>query len=131
MHIPEHEIEFIFSHAGGKGGQNVNKTSTRVQAIWNIGHSRVFNVAERDMIRGALRHRLTQNDEIIISAAEERSQGQNKALAIKRLENLVNKALIVRKKRIPTKPSFSSRLKRLAKKRKISLLKRRRKLIED
>lgn len=130
MFIPENEFELLFSRSGGKGGQNVNKTSTRVQLKWNIGRSVSFSDEEKSLLRENLKNRLTTNDELIISVDEERSQFANRERAISRLESLVENALIRKKKRKATKRTFASHLKRLDSKRKISQKKRGRKMIE-
>ena len=45
--IPENELDFGFSRASGKGGQNLNKRSTRVQLFWSIGNSKIFDDKEK------------------------------------------------------------------------------------
>lgn len=131
MNIPESEVKVLFSRAGGHGGQNVNKTSTRVQLSWNVGQSSSFSAEEKAHIRNRLKNRLTRSDEIIVTATEERSQSANRARAMKRLLNLVAKALQKPKVRIPTKATYSSKLKRLNSKRALTLKKKARKIFED
>lgn len=130
MNIPDSEIKVLFSRAGGHGGQNVNKTSTRVQLSWNIGQSARFTAQEKDRLRQRLKNRLTKSDEIVITAAEERSQSANRHRALKRLVNLVEKALQKNKIRIPTKATYSSKLRRMDSKRALTLKKKTRKFIE-
>lgn len=130
MRIPISELEIVFSRSSGPGGQNVNKVSSRVQIKWNLSKSRYFTPAEKDRIRERLKNRLTQGGEIIVSAAEERSQQKNRDLAIKRLDNLVQGALKIPKKRFQTKPTFVSKLKRLDNKKRKSWLKKLRKSLE-
>jgi ribosome-associated protein len=91
-----------------------------------VGESAVFSAEEKERIRKKLRNRLNAEDEIVIHADEERSQAQNKVLAVERLNALVAQALIIPKKRRPTKPTRLSKLKRLAGKKKRSAQKQTR-----
>lgn len=129
--ISRSELIIDFARSGGPGGQNVNKTATKAIVRWSVGKSRGFTDAQKNKIRHALRNRLNAQDEIIVSSSEERSQLQNKDRAIARLNNLVHKALVIKKSRRPTKPTRSSKLKRLESKTKRSLVKRARQKMED
>lgn len=130
IHIPTNEIIITFARSGGKGGQNVNKTSTKAVARWSVGRSRVLTWEEKARVRAKLANRLNNNDEIVVTSEEERSQPQNRALAIARLQALVSKALQVPKKRRPTRPTRASKLKRIEFKKIRSLVKARRRGIE-
>lgn len=121
--IPQYELTITFARSGGKGGQNVNKTSTKVIVHWSVGKSRVFSSEQKDRIRHKLANRLTNNDEIVVMAEEERSQTQNRERAVARLQALVSRALQMPKKRTSTKPSYSSKLKRLESKKMHSRVK--------
>lgn len=126
MRIPEYELFITFARSGGKGGQNVNKTSTKAIVHWPVGKSAVFSYEEKERIRQKLATRLNNNDELVVMSEEERSQPQNKAKAIARLQALVAQAIKVPKKRTPTKPSKSSRYERLDTKKKHSATKKSR-----
>ncbi|HOX60620.1 MAG TPA: alternative ribosome rescue aminoacyl-tRNA hydrolase ArfB [Candidatus Magasanikbacteria bacterium] len=129
--VPENEIHITFARSGGAGGQNVNKVSSKVAVHWRVGASRVFTDEEKMRIRAKLANRLNYADEIVISADEERSQPQNRALAIQRLRALVASAIRVPKLRRPTRPTKSSKIKKLESKKKHSILKKRRRVIWD
>lgn len=129
--IPNHEIELVFVRGTGPGGQNVNKTSTKVQLRWNIDRSMVFSDKQKTMIRHALRSRMNKEGEIVIQAGDTRSQSQNRETAIERLERLVTKALVPHVRRIPTRPTRSSREARLESKKRRGLTKALRKNIDE
>lgn len=123
FHIPTSEIKITFARSSGAGGQNVNKTSTKAILHWSIGDSRVLNIEQKKLARVKLANKINWFDEVVITSEEERSQPQNRALAIARLQTLVTQALRVPKKRRPTRPTYGSKLKRLETKKIHSRLK--------
>lgn len=124
--IPYNELVFNFARSGGPGGQNVNKIESKVIVRWAVGKSVAFSPEEKERIREKLKNRLNAEDEIVIHADEERSQAQNKDRVVERLNTLVEQALVIPKKRRPTKPTRSSKIKRLAGKKKHSVQKQAR-----
>lgn len=120
MIIPESEYIIEFSRASGPGGQNVNKVSSKAQLRWRVGDSLVLSPEQKIRVREILRNRLTNDGEILVVAEEERSQAQNRERVIERFQELITQALIVPKKRRPTKPTRSSQEKRLKTKKIIS-----------
>jgi len=128
--IPENEIEITFSRSRGKGGQKVNKTSTKATLRWDIYNSQVLTPEEKYKILHKLHNRITEKGELVLWSQSERSQSQNKEAVIARLNDLVNETLIPEKVRIKTKPTKSSKERRIKSKKRISEKKKLRKRIE-
>ncbi|PIS35425.1 MAG: aminoacyl-tRNA hydrolase [Parcubacteria group bacterium CG08_land_8_20_14_0_20_38_56] len=122
--IPEKEISEAFSRSSGKGGQNVNKVSTKVELRWNVDASAVFSEEEKGEIKNFLKNRLTKKGDLIITSQKERTQFQNREIAQARLNELVAQALKPEKERTPTKPTIASKEKRLEEKKRRSEKKR-------
>ncbi len=107
--IPGSELQESASRASGPGGQNVNKTSTRVTLRWDVGASEHLTEAQRRRLFERLASRLTLGGELLVHAQAHRTRPRNRELARSRLAELVRDALRVKRKRIATKPSAGSR----------------------
>ena len=111
--IDEQELQWEFIRSSGPGGQNVNKVSTAVQLRFDVKHSpSVPDEVKKRLIRLAGR-RMTREGELIIEARQYRYQERNRQDALKRLKELIRKAAQKPKIRHKTKPTLSSRMKRL------------------
>jgi ribosome-associated protein len=116
--LPLAEIELRFSRSSGPGGQHAQKTETRVEAV--------FDVAASATLTDAQKRRLAARAGPVIRAIaqEERSQWQNRELALERLGETIAAGLKVRRRRRPTKPTPEARERRLAEKRRRAETKR-------
>lgn len=121
--IPDEELEFRFYRAGGPGGQNVNKVSTAVQMRFDAKNSPSLNDYTRERLMKKAGSRLTLDGVIVITATRFRTQERNREDAIERLEQMVAEASVRQAYRMPTKPTRSSKEKRLKAKSTRSVIK--------
>lgn len=128
--IPEKEFFITFSRSGGKGGQYLNKTSTKATLKWDVYNSQVLTPEQKYKILHELDNKITEKGDLVLWAQSERSQVQNKKQVVDKLNALVNQILQPRKKRIPTKPTKAAKEKRISQKKKISEKKKLRRKIE-
>lgn len=121
------EIKYSATRSSGPGGQHVNKVNTRVELRFSINNSEFLSAFEKGKIRFYLKNRINAEGDLLLVSQVERSQWRNKEVVTKKFFDLVDKALTPTKKRIKTKPTRSSKLKRLENKTKHSLKKQLRK----
>lgn len=124
--IPRWELEYRASRAGGAGGQHVNTSSTRIELLWNVARSTALDDAQRARVSARLATRIDGEGWLRVVSSARRSQQQNREAADARLAELVRGALVVPKRRRPTKPTRASKEARIRAKRKRSETKRMR-----
>jgi ribosome-associated protein len=116
--VPLGEIDLRFSRSSGPGGQHAQKSETRVEAVFDVEASTALTpVQKRRVIARA-------GPVLRAVAQDERSQWQNRELAIERIADQLRDALRVRRRRVATKPTAASVERRLEQKRRRSRTKR-------
>ncbi|SEM16300.1 ribosome-associated protein [Chryseobacterium taichungense] len=121
------ELTFKTSRSSGAGGQNVNKVETSVTVLWKVDESEFFNDDQKNLIHTKLKNRINAEGFLFLTVSESRTQLMNKTKAIEKILEIVDKALVIPKKRLATKPSKSQKQKRLDTKKKLSEKKENRK----
>lgn len=125
LRIPESELVERFSHASGPGGQGVNTTDSRVQLSLDLGSTSALDEAQRSRALLQLAARLT-GTVLTVTAAEHRSQRQNRRAARERLAALLREAVTPPVPRKATRSTRGSTRRRLEAKRRRSDLKQAR-----
>lgn len=112
------EVTFSASRGGGPGGQNVNKVSTKVELRFPVDESQSLTEIQQQRLLSKLKNRITTNGELVLTSSAERTQWRNREKVTEKFFELIEQALTPPKKRIKTKPTKASKLKRLENKKK-------------
>ena len=118
--LPLSEIELRVSRSSGPGGQHAQKSSTRVEAVFDVEASSALTDVQKQRVVGRV------GPVLRAVAQDERSQARNRELAVERLVEKLRAALFVPRRRVATRPTASSRERRLAEKKRRGEKKRRR-----
>ncbi|WP_374951512.1 alternative ribosome rescue aminoacyl-tRNA hydrolase ArfB [Mucilaginibacter sp.] len=113
----QREVSYKTSRSGGKGGQNVNKVSTKVELLFDINQSALFTDEEKILLKDKLQNRFNKDGLVQVICDEERSQYLNKEIAVERLVVLLTNALHKPKLRKAAKVSKAAKLARLGDKK--------------
>jgi len=129
VRIPRTELDVRATRSGGPGGQHVNTSSTRIELRWQPAASVALTEVQRERLLTNLATKLDGDGWLRITASEHRSQLQNREAAEARLVAMVKGALVVPKVRRATKPTYTSKVKRLESKSQRSDVKSNRKRV--
>jgi len=119
-------IHFDFFRSSGPGGQNVNKVATAVRLRFDVARAHWLPQDVKSRLVRLAGSRMTEGGELLIEAQRFRNQESNREDAVDRLIQLIAKAWHKPRKRIPTRPSASSKERRLDMKKRRGRIKRER-----
>lgn len=123
------ELNFKAIRSSGAGGQHVNKVSSKIVLIFDVATSQGLNENEKLLLYTKLKTKISQENLLILTCDEDRSQFKNKKIIIKRFFEMLENALVLPKVRKATKISKGANEKRIQEKKKAGEIKAGRKKI--
>jgi len=123
INIDSEHIRISYVRSRGPGGQNVNKVNTQAQLCFDLKACQGLKPSVKKRLIALAGRRMTNQGTLILRSDRFREQKRNRRECLRRLRQLIEKALICPKKRRDTKPTAASKRKRLADKRRRSLTK--------
>lgn len=124
------ELNFKAVRSSGAGGQNVNKVASKMVLIFDVFSTLGLNEEERTRVQTKLKSKISQENLLILTCDEDRSQLKNKKIITQRFFELLEKALQVPKVRKATTVSKSAKEKRLQEKKKAGEIKANRRKLD-
>ena len=121
------ELKFKAVRSSGAGGQNVNKVSSKVVLSFDLGNSLGLTHDEKELLLSKIATKLTQENILILTTEEDRSQLKNKEVVVKKFLKVIENGLKIPKERKETRIPRAVKEKRLSTKKVIGLLKQNRK----
>jgi ribosome-associated protein len=126
LQIPLREFTFTFARSSGPGGQNVNKVNTKAQLRWQVTNSPSLPEPVRQRLLAKCRRQVTVNGDLLIVSQRFRDAGRNAADCLEKLRRILAEAAAPVRLRKPTRPTQSSKRRRVESKRRLSQKKQRR-----
>ena len=130
VEILNSELNFKAVRSSGAGGQNVNKVSSKMVLIFDVATSQGLDEEEKQLLQTKLKTKISQENLLILTCDEDRSQLKNKRIIIKRFFEMLEKALVKPKVRKATKITKGANEKNKKKKKKAGEIKAGRKKLD-
>jgi len=129
--IPDDEFQWSYARAGGPGGQNVNKVSSKAVLRWNVAGTPSLPAHVKARLISLNQKRMTTTGDLLITGQRFRDQERNRQDCLEKLAEMIRNAATLPKARRATKPTKGSHRRRLADKKRRSAIKSGRKISDD